>query len=133
MKCIASAFVISIALAFAAMAEDVSTTDTNSVPLKKIAVMEATNHYNEKVIVSGKIAEVNVRPSVVILNFEKAYPDSPFSAVVFAKATNKFGALTNLEGKDVEVSGMIKTYHGKPEIVLSNATQLTIVTNQAKP
>lgn len=131
MKYIATVLMISAALVFSLHGQATGPGTTN-VPAKKIGVTEATNHYNEVVTVAGKIAEVNVRSSVVILNFEKPFPDSPFSAVVFARSTNKFGPLTNLEGKDVEVSGLIKPYHGKPEIIMSNATQLTIVGSATK-
>ncbi len=94
---------------------------------KRLETADATNHYGETLVVTGKVAGVSVRPAVVILSIDKAFPNAPFTAVVFSRATNKFPGLTNLQGKDVEVSGPIKAYRGKPEIIMSNATQLTIV------
>jgi hypothetical protein len=32
-----------------------------------------------------------------------------------------------LDGKAVEIKGMIKNYHGNPEIVLDNTDQLTVL------
>jgi len=129
MRTIASALVISCALAFSAHAQNTNLAGTNSEPAKKIGAAEAAQHYNETLIVTGKIVQVSVKPSVVILNLDKPSPDSPFSAVVFPRATNRFGDLSKLQGKQVEIKGMVKQYHNKPEIILENTNQLTIVGN----
>jgi DNA/RNA endonuclease YhcR with UshA esterase domain len=128
----ASALVISFALAFSAYSQGTNSAGTNSEPAKKIGAAEAVNHYNETLVVTGTIAQVNVRPSAVILNFDKPSPDSPFSAVVFARATNRFGDLSKLQGKQVEIKGLIKPYRNKPEIILDNTNQLVIVGNGAE-
>jgi DNA/RNA endonuclease YhcR with UshA esterase domain len=131
MKRIASILVISCVLAVSAYSQETNSAGTNSTPAKKIAAPEAATHYNETLIVTGKIAQVNVRPSVVILNFDKPFPDSPFSAVVFSRATNRFGDLSKLEGKQVEIKGLIKQYRNKPEIILDTTNQLVIIGNAA--
>ncbi|MGD0814824.1 MAG: hypothetical protein ABSA83_14555 [Verrucomicrobiota bacterium] len=127
MKRTALVLVASCVLAFSAHPQDTNTAGTNTAPAKKIAAAEAGKHYNETLIVTGKIAQVSVRPSVVILNFDKPSPDSPFSAVVFSRATNRFGDLSKLQGKQVEIHGMVKQYRNKPEIILENTNQLVIV------
>jgi DNA/RNA endonuclease YhcR with UshA esterase domain len=114
------------------MAQDTNSPAAGATAPIHIAAAEAAKHANEPAVVTGKVAAVAVRTAVVLLNFEKPYPDSPFSAVVFSRNTNKFGTLTNLEGKDVAVSGTIKIYKGKPEIIMTNAAQLTIVGAPAK-
>jgi DNA/RNA endonuclease YhcR with UshA esterase domain len=132
MRSIASALVVSFALAFSSCSQATKSAGTNSEPAKKIGAAEAGQHYNETLIVTGKIAQVSVRPSVVILNLDKPSPDSPFSAVVFARATNRFGDLSKLQGKQVEIMGMVKQYRNKPEIILENTNQLVIVGNGAE-
>jgi DNA/RNA endonuclease YhcR with UshA esterase domain len=132
MRTIASAWVISFALAFSAYSQDTNSAGTNGGPAKKIGAAEAGKHYNETLIVTGKIAEVTVRPRAVILNFDQPSPDSPFSAVVFSRATNRFGDLSKLQGKEVEIKGMVKKYRDKPEIILENTNQLVIVGNGAE-
>jgi DNA/RNA endonuclease YhcR with UshA esterase domain len=134
----AFAVTIAIALVFSAQGQATNPTGTNgtitnSAPIKKIPTAEAAKHLNETMIVTGKIAHVTVRPAVVILNLDKAYPDAPFSAVVFSKVTNQFGNLTNLLGKDVEIQGLIKDYKGTPEIIMDKTNQLTIVSNAPAP
>jgi hypothetical protein len=100
--------------------------DTNGILPAKIGATVADKHYGENRIVTGKVAQVTVRPRAVFLNFEQPYPDSPFTGVIFSRFTNQFGDLSSLTNKSVEVSGMIVNYQNKPEIVLTNASQLTI-------
>jgi len=127
MKRMATTFACLVAFAICAHSQDTKQSPVRPGTLKKVPVLEATNYYNQTMVVTGRIVQVNVRPSIVYLNFEKPYPDSPLSAVVFSKSTNHFGRLTNLQGKQVEISGLIKEYHGKPEIVLDNSNQVVVV------
>jgi exonuclease VII large subunit len=70
---------------------------------------------------------VTIREKVVYLNLDKKYPDSPLTCVIFAPATNLFGDLRKLEGKQVEVKGKIEKYKDRPQIVLTGTNQLTVV------
>jgi hypothetical protein len=100
--------------------------DTNGIVPAKIAATAADKHCGENGIVTGKVVQVTIRPRAVFLNFEKPYPDSPFTGVIFSRSTNQFGDLSSLSNKSVEISGMIVNYQDKPEIVLTNARQLTM-------
>ena len=60
------------------------------------------------------------------INLGPAYPDQDFTAVVFADDASKFEALEGLQGRTVAVTGTVKEYHGKPEIVLKDPAQLKI-------
>jgi len=100
--------------------------DTNGAAPAKIGAAAADKHYGETMIVTGKIAQVTIHPAAVFLNFEKPYPNSPFTGVIFRRFTNLFGDLSSLTNKSVEVGGMITNYQNMPEIVLTNASQLTI-------
>lgn len=94
-----------------------------SAPLK-IGAAEASNHYDQEMIVTGKIAQVTIRPTVTFLNLDKAFPNSPFSVVIFP---GRFiPGLKSLEGKSIEIKGKIKNYQDKPEIVLDSTNQLTV-------
>lgn len=103
-----------------------------NLPPVKITAAEAVNHYRQNAIVSGKVASVSVRSAVVILSIDKPFPDAPFTAVVFSQATSRFGSLANLQGKGVEIKGTIKPFRGKPEIILDDPNQLTVI-GPAKP
>jgi micrococcal nuclease len=108
--------------------------DTNApaAPVR-IGTLDAKKHLNETATVAGKVVQVTLRPKVVFLNLDQPHPDSPFTAVIFTANTNSFGDLQSLEGKAVELTGQIKDFKGAPEMVLTNASQLTIVTNAAAP
>lgn len=94
--------------------------------LIKIGAGDATNYFSKEMIVTGKVAQVSIRPGIVFLNLDKPYPNSPFTLVIHPAATNQFGNLKALRGASVEATGVITDYRGRPEIVLSNANQLKV-------
>ena len=104
---------------------------TNSVT--HIAAADAKDHIGAEAVVSGTIAEVNKAEKLVRLNFEKPFPDQPFTAVVFAAKTNLFSDFDKLKDKAVEASGKITEYHGHPQIVLANTNQLKVLDKAAAP
>ncbi|HVU08588.1 MAG TPA: hypothetical protein VHG89_08620 [Verrucomicrobiae bacterium] len=95
--------------------------------LKKISTYEATNYYDQEVIVTGKVTQVTIRPKVTFLNLDKSYPNSPFTVVIFHGHSSFFGDANALKGKNIEIKGTIKNYNDKPEIALDNTNQLTVV------
>jgi DNA/RNA endonuclease YhcR with UshA esterase domain len=113
-------------LAFLILALNLPADETNSTALMKIGTQDVTNYFNKEIIVTGKVAQVSIRPGIVFLNMDKPYPDSPFTLVIFPAATNQFGNLKALRGASVEVTGLITNYHDKAEIVLKKANQLKV-------
>ena len=100
--------------------------DTNAAAPLKIGTADATNHYDQEMIVTGKVAQVTIRPTVTFLNLDKNYPNSPFQVVIFHGHSSFYGDANALKGKSIEIKGKIKNYHDKPEIALDNANQLTV-------
>jgi hypothetical protein len=80
---------------------------------------------NQNVIVTDRVVQVTIRPTIVFLNLNQRYPDSPLTCVIKGSDTNNFSDLKNYQDKEVEVSGRVTDFQGKPEIVLT-------VTNQIK-
>ncbi|MEY2429476.1 MAG: hypothetical protein QOJ40_2361 [Verrucomicrobiota bacterium] len=103
----------------------------NSPPTIKAS--EAREYIGTNVVVTGKIAEVNKVERLVRLNFDKAFPKQPLTAVIFSTKTNLFPDLEQLKGKNVEVSGKITDYHGRPQIVLESTNQLKVVEQTSDP
>ena len=98
---------------------------TNTSALLKIGTGEADKHYGQEMIVTGKVAQVTIRPKVIFLNLDRPHPDSPFTVVIFP---GKYLAdVKALDGKAVEIKGKIKNYNDKPEIVLDSPDQLTVL------
>jgi DNA/RNA endonuclease YhcR with UshA esterase domain len=89
---------------------------------------DAAKHYGEYATVEGKIVATHNSGKACFLNFHPNYKRY-FTVVIFASAFPLFPA--NPEsfyyGKKVRVSGYIKEYKGKPEIILNDPSQIEIV------
>jgi hypothetical protein len=93
-----------------------------------IADTDAAAHVGQSVTVQGLVAEVFVSSKGnTFLDFENAYPNEVFSGVVFAPSAAQFGDLTAYRGKRVQITGQIRLYKGKPEIILETPDQLRLV------
>lgn len=100
---------------------------TNTAAPAKIGTADAEKYYDQEMIVTGTIAQVTLRPTIVFLNLDQPFPNSPFAVIIHSENTNQFGDLKSLQGKSVEIKGTIKKYHDKPEIVLDSADQLKVL------
>lgn len=100
--------------------------DTNAVAAT-IGSSEAPKWIGKQVIVTGVVAQVSVRPSLIFLNFGKAYPSNLFTAIVRNKNTNQFESLSALRGQTVSVQGKIMDYNGKAEMELTRKSQLKLL------
>ena len=100
---------------------------TNAAAPAKIGTADADKYYDQEMIVTGKVVQVSLRPTIVFINLDKPHPGSPFVAVIHSENTNKFGNLDSLQGKSVEIKGMIKEYRDKPEIILRSPGQLKVL------
>lgn len=100
--------------------------DTHGAVPVKISATLAAQHYDELMTVTGRVAQVTVRPTIAFINLDRPYPNSPFTAIIHSDATNRFGDLKSLKGRAVEITGTIKEYRNKPEIVLRNPDQLSV-------
>jgi len=120
-------------LSFCALAQDAKSEAPSTAPPKRISAAEAEKHYQETVIVTGKVAQVSIRPKLVYINLDKKYPESPMYCVIFARATNQFGDLKKLEGKQVEITGKIEEYQDKAQIILNSTNQLKVIEKAAEP
>ncbi|HZF02265.1 MAG TPA: hypothetical protein VE344_10255 [Methylomirabilota bacterium] len=108
-------------------ADHSTSTKTNAVGRMKIGTLDATNHYGEEMVVTGKVVQVTIRPTVNFLNLDQKFPNSPFTVVIFPRNRHAFGDLNAFRGKSIEIKGRIKNYKDSPEIILDNANQLTVI------
>jgi DNA/RNA endonuclease YhcR with UshA esterase domain len=113
-------------LALLAFTVNLSADDAPSTVPMKIGTGDVTNYFGKEMIVTGKVAQVSIRPNIVFLNLDQPYPDSPFTLVIHPAATNQFGNLKALRGASVEATGLITNYHNRAEIVLVKADQLKV-------
>lgn len=96
-------------------------------PLPRIAAREARAHLQRECVVTGRVAQVTIRPALVYLNLDQPHPGTPLAGVIFARATNVFGDLMTLQGKEVELTGRIEEHRGQPQIILNATNQLRVV------
>jgi DNA/RNA endonuclease YhcR with UshA esterase domain len=90
---------------------------------------EAAKHVGQDATVCGVVAgakyAAQVRGGLTFIDFGKPYPNSTFTAMIFGSDRAKFGTPEKtLPGKQVCVTGKIRIYEGKPEIILSEPKQL---------
>jgi len=90
----------------------------------KIGTAEAAKYYDETLVVTGKVVEVSVRPTITILDLDQPYPNTLFTAVVFPENAGQFGDLQRFKNQNVEISGTVTEYRNKPEIILESPGQI---------
>ncbi len=96
-------------------------------PAIRIDYTEAPNHVGEYACVSGKIDHTYTsQKGTTFLNFCPDYKTCPFGAVIFDSDAYKFPNPNQYEGKPVEITGLIKTYQGRPEVILNDPGQIKI-------
>jgi DNA/RNA endonuclease YhcR with UshA esterase domain len=96
---------------------------------KTIAPEEAAMHVGETTIVEGIVSHVKVdaHDGSILLDFGPAYPNQVFTAYIVAANAKNYPNPEKLLGKTVLVNGKIALYKGKPEIKVTGALQLQIV------
>jgi hypothetical protein len=85
----------------------------------------AKAHVGEYAHVVGEVADIYITAKGdTFIHFDQPYPASDFSAVIFADDHDKFGDVTHLRSRTITVTGTIRLYHDKAEIVLKRRAQL---------
>ncbi len=93
---------------------------------------EAAAQEGKEVKVKGRVeGQKTSAKGVTYLNFGGKYPNHVFSCVLRAKDFPS--APPALEGKEVEVTGVIKMYEGKPSMDISSLEQIRVIEEAATP
>ena len=90
-----------------------------------IPIQDASKHVGETKCVAGKVLRVKLSQRVHFLDFCADQLACPFTVVVFSHDLKDVGDVRRLEGRSIEISGAIKIYDGKPEIILSRISQIS--------
>jgi len=98
-----------------------------------ISWKDAHNYYGQRVTVEGIIVASYNSGRACFLNFHQDYKRY-FSAVIFAADFSKFPQAPEdfYLNKTVRISGLIKEYQGKPEIVLENPSNIMVISEPKK-
>ena len=92
---------------------------------QSIAPADAKAQVGKTVTVEGMVDNVHTTAAGnTYIDMGGHYPNNTFAAVIFSKDTSKFANVTALKGKTVDITGPVKLYKDKPEIILKSADQL---------
>jgi hypothetical protein len=90
-----------------------------------LPITEARCHLGEHKCVTGKVLKVTRTDSGThFLNFCEDYRVCPFQVVVFRGDLKHVGDIRQLQGQIIQIRGDIKSYDGRPEIILKSVSQL---------
>jgi hypothetical protein len=93
---------------------------------------EAANHTGEQGTVCGTVASAHfanrTRGQPTFINLDRPYPNQIFTALIWGSDRSKFNHApeTYYPGKTVCVTGTIKSYQGKPEIIVKSPEQIRL-------
>ena len=97
----------------------------SSAAAETIAPGEAKAHAGQIATVEGLVSDVyTARSGTTFLDIGGRYPNNAFAAVIFTDDAGKFSDAAELKGKIVDVTGPIRLYRGRPEIVLTDPAQI---------
>jgi hypothetical protein len=85
----------------------------------------AHEHLGETTCIRGKVVKLVIGPTGLhFLDFCDDYKNCPFTVVVFPRDLRDVGDVRTLEGKEIQITGKVKTYKGQLEIILRDRSQL---------
>jgi DNA/RNA endonuclease YhcR with UshA esterase domain len=91
-----------------------------------IPIAKAKDFVGQEACVIGKVYRVGYSDTgTALLTFCEDYKNCPFSAVVFSRDVDKVGNLRMFEGRELEVTGRVREYHGTAEIVIKSRKQFS--------
>jgi hypothetical protein len=86
---------------------------------------EARKHIGDVRCITGKVLRVQQgNGGVHFFDFCEDYRVCPFTVVVFPGDLKRIGDLRQLQGRQIEIEGVVKEYDGRAEIVLKRLSQL---------
>ena len=91
---------------------------------------EAKDNVGKKVTVCGKVKSTyktnSINSNPTFIDFGKKYPNAIFTVVIWESALPKFSYVPKrkLKHKKICVTGTIKLYKGRPEIIVDDPGQI---------
>lgn len=94
---------------------------------KCVDFREAGSQVGKQGCVTGLVLKVYTsRAGHTFLDFCPDYRQCSFTSVVFASDRSKFGDMSTLTGREIEIRGPITTYQDRAEIVIRDPGQLRV-------
>jgi DNA/RNA endonuclease YhcR with UshA esterase domain len=91
-----------------------------------IAPADSPRYVGKSVTVEGTVNEVHHAASgkVTFIDMGGRYPNNTFAGVIFSDDASKFSDIDSLDGKTIDITGTIKLYQDRPEIILNDPAQI---------
>jgi hypothetical protein len=101
---------------------------TASARAETIQACDADKYVGKLVTVEGLVDDVHRAASgkVTFLDMCGDYPNNGLGVPLFSDDAPKFPDIDSLKGKVIDVTGVIKLYKGRPEIILNDPGQLKV-------
>jgi len=87
---------------------------------------QASAHIGETATVEGQVSIHKTPAGEIYLDIGGSGTGAPFSAYVSRWNRTQFQDVDRLDGKEVQVTGEISTFRGKPEILLTDPGQIAV-------
>jgi DNA/RNA endonuclease YhcR with UshA esterase domain len=102
---------------------------TAAAQTNKITAAEAKDHVGETRTVCGKVVSTHhasgSKGQPTFLNLDEPYPKEVVTILIWGSDRSKFGAPeTKYKDESVCVTGKITSFRGKPEVIVSEPTQI---------
>lgn len=98
---------------------------------KIISSDDVGRYLGQTIIVKGVVsADVTSRNNNRFLNMGGVYPNQAFTGYIPSKSASLFSGVPSLTGKTICISGLLKPYRGKPEIIMETSSQLNVECRQ---
>ena len=92
-----------------------------------ISVTDVGSHIGQTATVEGVVSGVYIaRSGVTFIDMGGSYPNNLFAGVIFKDDAARVEDVSGLTGKKVDITGAIKMYKGKPEIIVKAAEQIKV-------
>lgn len=92
---------------------------------------QAATMVGQTVTICGVVVDASYRADVrgtpTYLNFDRAFPNHSFTAVIWGEDRSKFSTAPEVAygpGKRVCVAGLVELYRGKPEITVESVAEI---------
>jgi len=91
-----------------------------------ITPKDANKYIGKNVVIIGSIDQITHTTKAIYLNMGGIYPKNTFAAVIFSKNFDSFKDIDTFLQKEFYISGTIKEFNDKPEIIIESPSQLKI-------
>jgi hypothetical protein len=87
---------------------------------------EAAKHIGESATVQGTASVYVSKGGTIFIDLGGKGRSAPFTGVIFKNRAADFSNVESYSGKTVDITGTIKEYRGKPEIILDVPSQIHV-------